>query len=158
MRRTGLSGGSCLLATVGGLGHIGFAPGTWGSLVGWLCGMLATRLMTRPLLEAVLVVSFFLVAVIAGEAERAMQRRDPSAIILDEVWGMAAVILILPWVAASLPLGLVAFLLFRFFDIAKPAPLPRLERLPRGWGILADDAGAAAYTILVLWVVRAIGR
>ena len=156
MRRQGCSSASRLLATVGGLGYIGFAPGTWGSLVGWLCGMLATRLMARHVVEMALIVSFPLVAFIAGEAERVMGRRDPSAIILDEVWGMAAVMLVLPWVAASLPLGLVAFLLFRLFDIAKPAPLRRLEQLPGGWGILSDDAGAAAYTILVLWAVRAI--
>ncbi len=50
----------------------------------------------------------------------------------------------------------LALALFRFFDIVKPVPLPQLEQRPGGWGIMADDAGAAAYTISVLFVVRAL--
>jgi phosphatidylglycerophosphatase A len=44
--------------------------------------------------------------------------------------------------------------LFRAFDILKPVPLPSLARLPAGLGIMADDLGAAVYTILLLWLLR----
>ena len=69
---------------------------------------------------------------------------------------MAAIIMALPWLSASPWRLMAAFGLFRFFDIAKPPPLRRLERLPSGWGIMLDDLGAAIYTVLTLWVVTKI--
>ncbi len=81
-------------------------------------------------------------------------RPDPGRIVIDEVCGQLIALAFLPpgWVPAGL-----AFALFRFFDIIKPWPIRRLERLPGGWGIMADDVGAglaaAALTRLVLLVV-----
>jgi phosphatidylglycerophosphatase A len=91
---------------------------------------------------------------ICSAAERQIGQHDPPAIILDEVWGMAAIVMVLPWVAVSWMWPLTAFLGFRLFDIVKPPPLKLLARLPAGWGIMADDFGAAAYAIILLWLAH----
>ena len=134
------------------------APGTWGSLVGLLLGVVAARTMSWLIEVSVLAVLFPICALVCGQAERRLGQHDPSSVILDEVWGMAAVIVAVPSIAASWPLLAVAFLLFRTFDIAKPPPLTQFANLPAGWGIMADDFGAAAYTICVLWVARTCFR
>ena len=143
-------------ATVGGIGRLPVAPGTWGSLVGLLSGALAARIITPPRSLVVLAFTFVICAFICTQAERALGQPDPPAVVLDEVWGMASILLVLPRMASSGSLLAVAFLLFRFFDIAKLPPLRRLERLPVGWGIMADDLGAAIYAVLTLWVVTGI--
>ncbi len=143
-----------LIATVGGLGRVPWAPGTWGSAVGLLLGLAAVRCLSPFLSILVLVVTFIAGALICTQAAQALGQRDPSAVILDEVWGMAAIIMVDPWMADGWTWWLRAFLLFRIFDVAKPPPVRQLERLPAGWGIMSDDLGAAMYTILALWVLR----
>ncbi len=145
---------STFLATVGGLGYVPWAPGTWGSLVGVFVGVLEVRICRHPGSLLVFLGSFVIAALICAQTERVLGRHDPSIVILDEVWAMWAILVVLPWVTFSWPRLLLAFLLFRLFDIAKPAPLKSLERLPSGLGIMADDLGAATYTIFVLWVAR----
>lgn len=141
------------LATVGGLGRIRWAPGTWGSLVGLLLGVTAAHAPGWPATLILVGAAWVLGAVIASAAERQLGRRDPPAIILDELVGMATVFMIVPRTANSWLLTLLAFVLFRIFDITKPPPLRRLERLPAGWGVMADDLGASAYTIGTLWLI-----
>lgn len=72
---------------------------------------------------------------------------DPSAATIDEVLGMAITMAGVPVTPATLVLG---FLLFRVFDIIKVAPGRALERLPGGWGVMADDACAGVYAAVVL--------
>jgi len=99
---------------------------------------------------ALLVAGIMLSALICTRAERALRRHDPPAVILDEVIGMATVVLLWPALAGSPARLAVAFGLFRLFDIVKPPPLKALARWPSGWGIVADDLGAAVYAVLVL--------
>ena len=143
-----------LIATVGGLGRVSFAPGTWGSLVGLGLGLLGTHGVPWLRSPAVLLGAFALCALACSLAEEALRRHDPPSVILDEVWGMWAVLAVIPWATWVVPRLLLAFLLFRLFDIAKPAPLKALARLPAGWGIMADDLGAAVYAGAVLEVAR----
>jgi phosphatidylglycerophosphatase A len=79
---------------------------------------------------------------------------DPGCIVIDEVCGQLIALAFLP--AAWVPVG-ASFVLFRFFDIIKPWPIRKLEKLPGGWGIMADDVGAglaaAALARLVLFIV-----
>ncbi len=144
-----------LLATCAGIGRLPKAPGTWGSLLGALLGWAVVRVASAPVLAAAGGLSFLIAAAVCGAAERYSGRTDPAEIVLDEVWGMAVVIAAAP-VGGSWGLGLAAFVLFRAFDIVKPPPLRRLALLPGGWGIMADDAGAAAYVLLVLWVASRV--
>ena len=143
---------SVWLATVAGLGRAPVAPGTWGSLIGLGAGVLTLRIGSPAPLWLLLPVKFAVCAWLAGLAERELDRHDPPEIIIDEVWGMAVIPIAVPAIAASAWGLLAAFLLFRAFDIVKPPPLKALSRLPGGWGIMADDAGAAAYTALLLWL------
>ncbi len=137
-----------------GLGKCVPAPGTWGSLLGLVVGWFVSRSLSAWVLIAWLIVSFVLSAWICTRAEQLLARQDPPMVVLDEVWGMMAIVSCLPWLTASIKALLGAFLAFRIFDILKPFPLKRLARLPAGWGIMADDCGAAFYTIVLLQWLR----
>ncbi len=72
---------------------------------------------------------------------------DPARFVWDEMVGMWLAVWLLPF---SPGLLLAAFLLFRFFDIAKPLGIRKMEHLPNGWGVMADDLLAACYANLIL--------
>ena len=146
------------LATIGGVGNIPFASGTWGSAVGVPLGLLTAWLVPWPWSLMLYGMAFGFCAWSCTQAARSLGQSDPSAVILDEVWAMALIIAALPRLCVSWPLLGSAFLLFRAFDIVKPPPLRQLERLPEGWGIMADDLGAALYTIGTLWIVIVLFR
>jgi phosphatidylglycerophosphatase A len=75
--------------------------------------------------------------------------KDPGVIVIDEVSGQ--LIAITPLALAPSPAGIIAaFLLFRFFDIFKPYPIRKLERLPGGLGVMADDALAGIYAAILM--------
>lgn len=134
------------IATGFGLGYAPAAPGTAGSLLG---AALVAGLWRLPAWGyAVAGVGVIAAAVYcAGVAERHLGRRDHSAIVIDEVAGMA----VAGWLIAPHPAALAgAFALFRLFDILKPPPARRLERLHGGLGIVADDLAAAVYANVAL--------
>jgi phosphatidylglycerophosphatase A len=88
----------------------------------------------------------------ASEAERHFGRTDPGYIVIDEVVGMLVTLAFLPVNATGI---LVAFLLFRVFDVVKPWPARRFERLHGGLGVMLDDVMAGVYAHLVMWgIVR----
>ena len=117
-------------------------------------GVLSARCLAAGVAIPGLLIGFAVCAAICTRAERGLGIHDPPAVNLDEVWGMAAVVMVWPQLTGRLALLGLAFLLFRLFDMVKPPPLQRLAKLPRGWGIMADDAGATAYTLLALWAIR----
>jgi len=80
---------------------------------------------------------------------------DPSIVVIDEIVGMWASLLLLP---KSLPILILAFCFFRLYDIVKPYPARLLERLPRGWGIMVDDLVAAAYANLSTHAILLLAR
>ena len=135
-----------LLATAGGVGYIPFAPGTFGSMVGmavwWVLLPFSTAVQTLA------VVGLFGLGSWSGSvAEDHFGRIDPPQVVVDEVVGILITLFLNPvgWMGAC-----AAFLLFRVLDIVKPYPADRLERLPGGVGVMADDAMAAVYANLVL--------
>lgn len=149
---------SILLATAGGLGRMPVAPGTWGSVLGVLIGFVSLRFLPFRAALILLIVSFGLCVLVCTQAERQMNRHDPSAVILDEVWGMWAILVLHPRVLSAWWMLVAAFVFFRIFDIVKPPPLNALARLPRGLGIMADDLGAAYYALLILWVLSKVAH
>jgi phosphatidylglycerophosphatase A len=112
--------------------------------------------LSRPSRPAVLI--FVLVVVIVGtwaahDAERSLGGKDPGAIVIDEVAGMALSVLTLPLT----PLVLLAgFLLFRLFDIVKPYPANAVQRLRGGIGVMIDDLVAGLYALVLLLAARAL--
>jgi phosphatidylglycerophosphatase A len=142
MRALGLT-----IATGGFTGYAPVAPGTVGSLVGLLI-LFAVRVSGNPLFElGVLVVVIAAGIWSAGVVERDVGIEDPGIVVVDEVAGM---LLTLLWIPLTWPTALVGFLAFRVFDIIKPFPARRAERLPGGWGIMADDLFAAVYAYMVV--------
>jgi phosphatidylglycerophosphatase A len=145
------------IATCGGVGYFPVAPGTAGSAVGvGLVAALGALPLPTPWLRVLLILaalSIFLVGVWAATgAERFFGKTDPGQVVIDEVAGQVLTLIALP--AASWKWLLGAFLLFRVFDIIKPFPARRAERLHGGWGIMTDDAVAGAYSAVTLLVLR----
>ena len=91
---------------------------------------------------------------VCSRAAALMGRKDPGAIVLDEVASMPLALLAVPPFARTPQLLAVAFVLLRIFDIGKPFPCRQLERLPAGLGIMADDWAAAAWTAVCLAIAR----
>lgn len=133
------------IATCFGVGYVPFAPGTFGSLAG--CGLWFVLPASAMVQAAVIVVTFAVGAWASGVAERHFQATDPGPAVVDEVMGMLVTLFMngTSWIAIG-----GGFLLFRFFDVIKPYPADRLERLPGGVGIMADDFMAAVYANLAL--------
>jgi phosphatidylglycerophosphatase A len=137
---------AALLATGGGSGLLPGAPGTWGSLLAvLLCEGLAAKAGLAGI-AGLAVASTLLGVPVSGRVARLRGRKDPPEIVVDEVAGQSIALALLHAVLpadASGPLrwGLVvlAFGLFRLLDVVKPGPVNRLQSLPGGWGVMADD-------------------
>jgi len=148
-----------LVATCGGLGRIGFAPGTFGAAVGTLVALAFARMALPLVVEAGLLVAINLVGVpICTRATRALGLgKDPGAIVYDEAASVPLAAIVLPAASRSPTVLVALFVLHRLFDITKPFPCRRLEHLPAGLGIMADDWGAAAYVAVCLAIGRWLG-
>jgi phosphatidylglycerophosphatase A len=109
--------------------------------------------LSRPALLVVVVVVTVAGTWAAQEAERALGGKDPGAIVIDEVAGMALTVSALPLTPGVLVSG---FVLFRVFDVVKPYPANALQRLPGGPGVMIDDLVAGLYALLVLLGARAL--
>jgi len=156
-----------IIATGAGAGLIPIAPGTFGSIEGvaifvamWAARprpMGAETSVSQPgywlLLIALNLVLFAVGVWAAGRVARVLRIEDPGRVVVDEVSGQ--MIALTPLVfAPTWPAVLLGFILFRAFDILKPYPISKLERLPGGWGIMADDAGAGIFAAVILVIVR----
>lgn len=144
------------VATVGYCGYFPIAPGTVGSAAGLVFYLLVWWTQS-PVVELGLIVGLFAAGVWAGTiAERYFGGIDPGPIVMDEVVGMLITLAFIPvgWSAA-----LAGFVLFRIFDVFKPYPAGRFEKLHGGLGVMADDAMAAVYANitlrLVMWLLPA---
>ncbi len=131
-----------LLASSGGVGIVApFAPGTFGTLpaipLAWALGLLSPWAMPAG---ALLV--FLLGLVVTRTAIAATGAKDPGLVTVDEVAGYLVTLCAAPVTPATLA---AAFVLFRLFDIAKPWPVSRFERLPGATGVMADDIAAGVY-------------
>jgi phosphatidylglycerophosphatase A len=130
-------------------------PGTWASLVALPCAWAICGLCGKVGLAAATVIVVAAGCWAAAEMAKASATKDPGAIVIDEVAGQWLVLL----AAALDPLSYVlAFLLFRIFDIWKPWPVSWADRrVAGGLGIMLDDLLAAVYAVLALSVLLAVG-
>ncbi len=138
-----------------GLGRPG--PGTWGSVAAVLLwAAFAWRAHPAPHALLIALLTAIAVAIVLGVpaatiVEREAGQTDPGFVVIDEVIGQWIALLGSP---ADWRHGLIALMLFRIFDIVKPFPVRKLERLPAGWGIVFDDVAAGLYA----WVVASLIR
>ena len=148
-----------------GTGRIPIAPGTFGSLVGVLWFFLLVQTQSIWGYASGTLGGLALSVWLCGKAEKILNQTDPGSIVLDEIAAMP--VCFLTWVLAlwrrdgQWPQAedfwhahgwvgvLIIFALFRLFDIAKPWPIRRSQRLPGGWGVTADDALAAIFVAVL---------
>jgi phosphatidylglycerophosphatase A len=157
--RAGWLDPAVLVATCGGLGWIGAAPGTVGAVAGVAAAAVLARAGLPPLVESGLLVAVNIIGIpCCTRAARILGLgKDPGIICYDEAASLPLVLLAVPAAARSPLAFAAAFALHRLFDITKPFPCRRLERLPAGLGIMADDWGAAAYAAACLAAARVLG-
>ena len=124
-----------MLSTCFGIGYFPVAPGTVTSIAAVLCYVFIPALHSPPILLS-LVVLFTAAGMWAGTLMEEHFGSDPSIVTIDELAGQWLALVALP--TGLLPL-LLSFAFFRLFDIAKPGPVDAVQRLPGGWGIMADD-------------------
>jgi phosphatidylglycerophosphatase A len=85
---------------------------------------------------------------------RAYAQKDPQFVVIDEVAGQLVALVAVPLAWKTF---LAGFILFRIFDMWKPFPIRRLERLPEGTGIVVDDLGAGVYAFVVMHLLLHFG-
>ena len=155
-----------------GVGYLPLAPGTWGSLVGIGVYALVRGAAMKFFFDAGAgrnfnllhvyygVVAIELVAILAislagiwaaSRTEKLSGKKDPGKVVIDEVAGQFIALIPVPFVLGTAWwTAILAFILFRFFDIVKPYPARKLESLEEGLGIMADDIVAGVYAAIVV--------
>ena len=147
-----------------GLGWLPIAPGTWGSLpptviFALMCYLGASTALLSIVMLILAALGSIICVILAPASIAATGKEDPGEVVADELAGQAITFLILGvLIENQITLAAIGgFLFFRFFDIIKPWPIRRLEKLPAGWGILCDDllagvyAGIASLVCMKIW-------
>ena len=150
------------LATLGPIGRNFPAPGTFGSLVGFVVFFILIHLTGwNPLMITLAFIPLFLLGVpLCRRAEILLEQQDPKEVIWDEFSVIPFIFWPIPseisgpltqssliWIGAG-------FLLFRFFDISKPLIIHHSQRLPGGWGVMVDDLLAALASSVILLLIK----
>lgn len=146
-----------LTGTFLGIGLLPGGPGTWAALATTIIWYFAARaahatpgwLSIATLIAAVAVTLIGIPA--ASIVERESGRQDPGHVVIDEVAGQLVALIFAP---RDIGHAALAFVLFRIFDIWKPQPVRRLERLHGGLGIMMDDVAAGVYALIVVLIVH----
>jgi phosphatidylglycerophosphatase A len=150
-----------LIASCFGLGYSPIMPGTCGALIGPLLYIpLALVIPGEPvqavLIAALLILWSWITIALGSWAENYYQRKDSQIFVTDEVAGFLFTVLLFHDPARPFITTLWAFPVTRIIDILKIPPARRLEHLPRGWGVLADDLLGSVYAAIVLYVLWAM--
>lgn len=140
------------IATLGFIGYLPFAPGTFGSLAAF-----TVFVLLKPTVFIHIIILLFIIPIgiiSSHHAEKLLNDKDSRHIVIDEFCGYLISVLFIPY---STGFAITAFFLFRFFDILKPFPIRKIESvLSGGKGIMADDIAAALYTNLILQIWKLI--
>lgn len=134
-----------------GAGLLRPAPGTWGSLLAWALWAAAVSRLPDAYIAALLLAAFGLGCWTCQRVGKEMGRPDHGGMVWDEIVAFWLVLWLTP---ANWGAQLLAFLVFRFFDIIKPPPIHFFDsRLKNGFGVMWDDIVAAAYSLLLIAVL-----
>ncbi len=132
-------------------GYSPFASGTVGSFAALLIYYIPGFENLYVIIPAVLIFGSYGIFV-AGKFEK-QYGKDPSECTVDEVVGMWISLLFLP---KKILISILAFAIWRVFDIIKPFPVRRLENLPGGYGIMMDDIAAGIYSLILVHLILLI--
>jgi phosphatidylglycerophosphatase A len=145
-----------------GLGRLPLCPGTWGSLppaviFALMCHFGVSAVLISIVMAVLALAGSVVCVIFAPAAIAATGKSDPGEVVADEFAGQAVTFLAVPFFITAdistrqiLIITALGFGLFRIFDIVKPWPIRKLENLPRGWGVLADDLLAAVFAAIFL--------
>lgn len=140
-----------LISTFCGIGYLKPGPGTWGSVatvILWALVSWRIPAETRAWATIAAAAAVTLIGIPAAtRVVRASGVKDPQYVVVDEVAGQLVALIAVPLAWKTFLAGLI---LFRVFDILKPPPVRRLERLPEGFGIVVDDLGAGLYGLATM--------
>jgi len=144
-----------LVATFFYTGYSPVASGTAGTAGALVLAWILPASIHYGLICAALALLVFAVGVPLGTwAEKRYGKKDPGPFVIDEVAGYFVALLRLDGAKPAMGELLVAFFLFRLFDVVKPYPARRMESIPGGWGIMLDDIFAGIYALLGVIVYR----
>jgi phosphatidylglycerophosphatase A len=141
-----------LICTFFFAGYFPLAPGTFASLI----TSLIIWFFIPSFFHILLFVSIglFLISVWSATKGEEIFGKDGRQIVIDEVCGMAISLLFVP---KEIKWYVIAFFLFRIFDIFKPPPARSMEKLKGGWGVTLDDVAAGIYANVTLHAIYFIG-
>ncbi|MFW5998563.1 MAG: phosphatidylglycerophosphatase A [Halanaerobiaceae bacterium] len=132
------------------VGHLPVAPGTWGSLL----ALVLLWFFPQVFLNKWLIIILFFIGVFSSNYEEVNTHiSDDGRIVIDEIIGLFITFIgipLKPWLMFS------GFLFFRFFDIIKPLGINQSQKLPGGWGVMADDVLAGIFSNLILQILLRI--
>ncbi len=152
---------SDIFSTLFGVGYIPFAPGTFGTIVTFLIWIVlpdywfynpVNKVIYIPgqflFLLTIFILYFF--GVFVTTITEYKLGHDSPKIIFDELLGFLISVIFLP---KTMVIAFYALILFRVFDIAKPFPINKIQKLPAGFGIMSDDVLAGIYTNILIQIL-----
>ncbi len=129
-------------------GYIPFASGTFGSLAGLLIYYIPGFEGLQILIPAIIIFTFY--GIFLGSKFEMAYGKDPRQCTIDEVVGMWITLLFLP---KTYLISIIAFFVWRAFDIIKPYPIKKLEDIEGGLGIMIDDVVGGIYSLITMHVI-----
>ena len=139
-----------VIATVFGIGYVEKGGGTIAAAVCCIIWLLIPAGDFTNSCQVLVTIAISVLGVWSGNVVEAIWGKDSNKIVIDEVAGMLITLLFIPVQFKFVLAGLV---LFRFFDIAKPLFIKKMELLPQGWGVMADDVLAGVYANILLEII-----
>ncbi len=140
-----------IISSCAGIGYIKKGSGSVAALVTCLVWYFALHNQsTNNILIAAVIVAIFIMGIWSANVVEKIWGKDSSRVVIDEMGGMCVCLFLVP---VCLPYIFIGFILFRFFDIAKPFYIRKSEALPGGWGVMIDDLLAGICSNLLLQLI-----
>ena len=147
-----------LLATLGGIGMVPIAPGTFGSVVAWLIFVYLSHFISMINMIILTILLCILSIWICNQASKNLENKDHKSIVIDEFVGIWIALLPVLFVANSqferTVYALAALIFFRLFDILKPFPISYFDKnYKNGFGIVIDDVISGLIAIIPSYII-----
>ena len=141
------------LATLGGIGLVPLAPGTAGSIFGWILFIILSHYVGMYTFLVLIGVVMILAVISSGKASKDLVEKDHKSIVIDELAGIWVAMYPVLFVASTQYerslYAILALIFFRLFDIFKPYPISYIDKnFKNGLGIVLDDLIAGIYSAI----------